>query len=359
MNGKQKILVMIMFVCSVMALVGQSGEGIGGGVNSLSVSFDANTGRLSRDTDGGPFAGNAFDYGLEGTHSLGAFPWLSLYGKVALQSSIQVNNENLRNTYPNPGVDRPAAAFPVYMMNGVSGASLGFNYVEGGARFGGWGSVGVRHNLLLKGEFRIPLTLSLLASEKEPTFAINASGMKLALAPQSGDQKPVNIAVALYGGINAVPYRIGKWWAVPPGSLVGEDAEGTEGAATSPSIQDLYMGLSLSTSFDWTDILVLEDCGITLDASWRTNGSTVVNNNNAGYRPWKIDTLEAIKQNGKLRAQATISYAPTSALSSYVRFRYEFSNILPLPQGTSSLRDRQLHDYYVMAGVSYKFGGTK
>ena len=314
---------------------------------------------MSRDTDGGPFAGNAFDYGLEGTHSLGAFPWLSLYGKVALQSSIQVNNVNLRSTYPYEDPAKTANIYPYYMNNGVSGASFGFNYVEGGARFGGWGSVGVRHNLLLKGEFRIPLTLSLLASEKEPTLAINTSGVKLALAPQSGDQKPVNITVALYGGINALPYRVGPWWDIMPGRNVGVEAEGKEGKATSQSVVDLYGGLSLSMAMDWIDVKVLNDMGVTFDVSWHTNGATIKNNSNAGYTPWDVDSAESLLYNGKLRTQFTLSYAPQPQLSTYLRFRYEYSNILPLPQGTYSIRDRALHDYYVMAGVSYKFGGAK
>lgn len=358
MNGKQKILVMIMFICSVMALVGQTGENVGGGVNSLSVSFDANTGRLSRDTDGGLLSGNAFDYGLEGTHSLGAYPWLSLYGKVALQSSIQVINENLRSTYPHEDPNKLAKIYPYYMNNGVSGSSFGLNYIEGGARFGGWGSVGVRHNLLLKGEFRIPLTFSLLGSENDPAFAINTSGMKLSLAPQSGAQ-PVAINLALYGGINAVPYKIGRWWDVLPGKDVGVDVEGERGKITTPSISELYSGLSLSMAMDWIDVKVLNDMGVTFDFSWRTNGSTIIDNTNAGYTPWEVDSAEALLYNSKLRAQFTLSYAPLPRLSAYLRFRYEYSNIFPLPQGTYSIRDRGLHDYYVMAGVSYKFGGTK
>ena len=245
------------------------------------------------------------------------------------------------------------------MNNGVSGSSFGLNYIEGGVRFGGWGSVGVRHNLLLKGEFRIPLTLSLLASEKEPTFAINASGMKLALAPQSGDQKPINIAVALYGGVNSFPYKIGRLWDVLPGTAVGVDVEGEKGKITNPSISELYSGLSLSMAMDWIDVKVLNDMGVTFDVSWRTNGSTIIDNTNAGYTPWEVDSAEALLYNSKLRAQFTLSYAPLPRLSSYVRFRYEYSNIFPLPQGTYSIRDRGLHDYYVMAGVSYKFGGAK
>lgn len=61
------------------------------------------------------------------------------------------------------------------MMNGTTGSSFGLNYIDLGARLGGWGSVGFRHNLLLKGEARIPLTIQLLGSSDEPTFAINGN----------------------------------------------------------------------------------------------------------------------------------------------------------------------------------------
>lgn len=232
------------------------------------------------------------------------------------------------------------------------------NYIEGGIRLGGWGSVGVRHNLLLKGEARIPLTINILG-DTAPFFSIDSSGMTLNLAQRGGGSMGIPVTIAFYGGVNGFPYRIGKLWAVPPGEKVGEDAEGKEGVATSPSITDLYGGLSVAVGFKGTALPVLQDMGITFDTSWRTNGATLVNNNNAGYRPWKIDDGEALKYNGKLRVQATINYAPTSRLSSYLRFRYEYSNILPLPQGTYSIRDRALHDYYVMAGVSYKLGGEK
>lgn len=312
---------------------------------------------MSRDTDGGPFSGNAFDFAAEGSHTFGSLPWLSLYGKIDFQSSINVNNVNLRSTYPHDDPEKNANIYPYYMNNGVSGVSFGLNYIEGGVRFGGWGSVGVRHNLLLKGEARIPLAIQLLGSSDEPIFAISGNGMKLAFAPSGGN--PVSISVALYGGINAFPYRIGLWWDVPPGHDVGVDEDGKEGKATDTSITDLYGGIAISTSFDWTELPVLQDMGIALDTSWRTNGSTVKNNSNAGYIPWDIDSAEALLYNGKLRAQFTLSYTPLPRLSTYIRFRYEYTNILPLPQGTYSIRDRGLHDYYVIAGVSYRFGGAK
>jgi len=360
---RKKIFLLVLLTSCAISLFGQnrdidiSSENIGGGYNSLVLSFEANTGRLSDDTDGGPFSGNAFDFAAEGSHTFGSLPWLSLYGKIDFRSSINVNNENLRAKYPDEDKTKHPNIYPVYMMNGTTGSSFGLNYIDLGARLGGWGSVGFRHNLLLKGEARIPLTIQLLGSSDEPTFAINGNGMKLAVAPSGGN--PVSISVALYGGINAFPYRIGKWWDVLPGDKVGVDAAGERGKANEPSITDLYGGITISTSFGWTDVPVVEDFGLALDASWHTNGNTIKDNSNAGYTPWDCDSAEALKYNGFLRVQATLSYAPNSKFSAYARCRYEYTNILPTPQGTYSIRDRMLHDFYVMAGVSYKLGGEK
>ena len=279
-------------------------------------------------------------------------PWLDVYAKVDLQSTINSNYENLRQ---HEGTE-DSSVYPKFMVNGVNGTSFGLGYMEGGARFGGWGTLAVRQNLLLRGEATIPIRLA-FGGNADEVFRAGSGGLVLSLPGNTAS--PLEVALTLYGGISAFPYRIGKWWNIPPHTTVhdGKDNEGQEGLASSPSITDLYGGISLAVGMGWTDVPVLQDMGIALDASWRTDGSGTATT--ASSSLWKLDSADSLKYNGRLRVQATVSWAPTARFSAFSRFRYEYRNVIPLPGGTATRRDAPMHEYYVQVGLSYRFGGQK
>lgn len=300
----------------------------------------------------GQFTGNAFDLALEYVHNFAAVSWLDLYAKVDLKSTINSNHENLRNLYPVSGED--STVHPKFIVNGVNSTSFGLGYLEGGVRLGGWGIVAVRQDLLLRGEVSVPFQFVFGGRSNSP-FHAGSGGLSLFLP---GSSVPLDIKLTLYGGIHAYPYRIGKYWNVPPGTTEdGVYNEGQEGLASSPSITDLYGGVSLAMGFGWTKVPVLDDCGLVLDASWRTDGSGTATTASASL--WKLDSMDSLKYNGRLRLQATVSYAPTTRFSTFARFRYDYNNVIPLPAGTGTRRDAPRHEYYVQAGLSYRFGGQK
>ena len=352
----KKILVMVVLACfSLTSMFGQNADETWGG-GYFSASFDVNTGTLADDTDGGPFSGNAFDLGLEYTKNFSKVPIVDFFAKVNLTSSIAVTNTNIRDTYPIEG--EPARVYPKYEMNGATGTSFGLGYMEAGLRVGSWGFFAVQNSLLLKSEIRVPLSLQFFGDSDNDGFFIDKSGLNLAFASKENGNEPLNVSFTLYGGINYLPYRIGLWWNTFPGTNAdGTENKGEEGRASEPSVKDLYGGLSLAIGMNWTGLPVLRDMGLTFDASWRTNGTGT--GTNAGGSIWLLDSSDALFYNGKLRVQSTLSYTPSKSLSTYVRFRYEYRNILPMPEGTFTRRDRPAHDFYVQGGLTYRFGGEK
>lgn len=304
--------------------------------SSLVLSFDANTGTLMDDTYiGGRLNDNVFDYGVEGAHNFGKIPWLTFYGKLTLKSNISINYENA-----NIRAGNPDQVYPKYIMNGASGFSFGFNYVEAGVRFtptfnvlpdklsiGLNAFVAVRHTLMLR-------------SEVAGSFNV-----------------PFGIFVKPFFGAEVYPFYIGKIWTEIP-------REGTSGkknntGATATSVNDLYGGLQVGINFAWLGINHLDGLTVSLDASWRTSGDRLGTNVFAGGNIWKIDEADAFLYNGFVRTNFTVNYAATPRLATYLQVRYQIKNIIPLPSGTRTRFDRPNHDVYLRAGVSYRFGGAK
>ena len=326
---RRKNLVFVMLICCCMASVFGESKGlqdsVGGGYKSFLVSFDANSGTLVNDTYGW-FEGNSFDLLGEGRYNFKKLDWLQWYARLALTSSFTVHNENISQSYPE--ADKPYNVYPKYQFNGYKGYNkIGFNYLEGGIRFGQFGSFAIREDLSFRGEGGYPIDLKMVS-----------------IHPQVG--------------IHTYPFKFGRWWSTIPGTDAnGVYHEGKEGNPDNYSIRELYAALAVTMDFAWLDIPYLDRLKVGMDFSWRTNGSDTKSTSQEAL--WKYDSIDALKYNTVLRLNTTLNYALTDRLTSYFQVRYQITNLFTMPEATLTRRDRTAHDIYLKAGVSYLVGGAK
>ena len=264
----------------------------------------------------GLFEGNFFEGSVEYVRQFKNVDWLSGYGKLSIKSSIDPNNVNVAQYNPDKdGVD--AILLPENRLNGVSSVGgVSINPVEAGLRFASYGHIALRSDFLIKAEAKYPFQL--------PSFG----GVE-------------DNSILVYSGINAYPFRIGSWWA----QYEVYEREGIEGTATSPSITDLYLGLSYTMTLP-------KSFGVSLDASWHTHGNGT-GDRTAGSQ-WKLDSVDALLYNGFVRANLTGSWNNTKGFTCYVQLRYEGKSFIETPEPVLNLRmGLPMHDLYLRAGCKF------
>lgn len=287
----------------------------GGGYNQFVFGVDGNSGTLVTNTTGA-FEGNSFEWSVEYARQFKKINWLSGYGKLSIKTSIDPNNTNVAQYNPDKdGVD--AILLPENRLNGVSSlGGVSINPVEVGLRFASYGHFALRSDFLIKAEAKYPFQL-----------------------PSFGEIEDNSILV--YGGVNAYPFRIGSWWAQY--EVYGR--EGIEGTATSPSITDLYVGLSYTMALP-------KSFGVSLDASWHTNGNGT-GDRTAGSQ-WKLDSGDALLYNGFIRANLTGTWNNNKGLTCYMQLRYEGKSLIETPEPVINLRmGLPMHDIYLRAGCKF------
>ncbi|MBR5581069.1 MAG: hypothetical protein IKW26_07220 [Treponema sp.] len=328
MNVKQKLLLLIMSVCCVAAAFSQTNEdvntsdSIGGGVykdfsNKLTISLDLNSGTLVDNTTG-ILSGNGLEAAIEYQRTLSTVSWLSFYGKISVKTALNPINYNLKNLDQN-ATDADKVLYPEYKLTGMDNPSFSLNYLEGGVRFGNYGSIALRNGFRILAEGQYPVKL------------------------------PFENTIIPYVGINAYPYRIGSFWTVPENDY---GIKAVEGQAKSASIQDLYVGLK------W-QIALEERLNLGIDFSWRTNGapSTGLADVQGNMSLWKIDSLAALKYNTAFRLNATASYQVTKAFAPYLQLRYDGQYVIATPTPITNYRwGKPMHDVKIRAGFTYQLG---
>lgn len=289
-------------------------------LNKISFLLDFNTGTLVNDTTG-IMTGNGLDARISYDRGFQKVPWLSVYGTLAFNATLDPINYNLANLDPSRTPDEKIL-YPEYYLNGMNRGSAKFDYFEGGVRFAKWGYVGIRSTWQILAEGVFPWT-----------FDINDG---------------LDISVRGFGGIKSYLYPIGQKYNPPPNPY-GVPEKKLD--YTNSSISDLYLGIGVNVN------LLQKRLGLGLDMSWRTNGEPDVGATVTGIAPqWKPDSTDALKYNTSLRLNFTVSGVVSKNFLPYIQMRYEGKYLIepPVPI-TNQRRGRPMHDVYLRLGFSCPF----
>ena len=268
----------------------------------LSFFIESDTGDLNGSKNFGIFQGNEFLFGTMYSQNFEKATWLNLYIKGAAKGGINYINTR------NESMDDDPILNPDLVLNGVSGTTLGFDYLELGLAFDGYGYIALRQNLMIKAFLIVPVLPYL----------------------------------TICGGIEALPFHNGS----KKGGTIDNP---TDLDPSDSSIKLVMIGISYGTDF-------ARNWNYTGSFQYRTHGGSTGSASSAN--DWAIDSAEALKVNSLFRLDNSISYKmPKYGLSFWGQVRYEVNYFVDNP--LLDRRSKTVNDISIRAGLTYEIDFLK